>query len=116
MDKIETVATLSALAQPTRLETMRLLVAHEPDGVAAGEIARLAGVPQNTMSTHLGVLARAGLVTGTRNSRSIVYRANLQRMREAVTYLLKDCCNGNPELCGFVLADLAPCCPPASER
>lgn len=37
MDDIETIAALAALAQPTRLATFRLLVAHEPDGLAAGE-------------------------------------------------------------------------------
>jgi DNA-binding transcriptional ArsR family regulator len=81
MDASTTILALSALAQDTRLETFRLLVAKEPDGVPAGELARLAGVPQNTMSAHLAVLARAGLVTGERRSRSIIYRADLARLR-----------------------------------
>jgi hypothetical protein len=43
MDNIDTIAALAALAQPTRLDTFQLLVSREPDGVPAGELARLAG-------------------------------------------------------------------------
>jgi ArsR family transcriptional regulator len=82
MDSTEVIAALSALAQSTRLDTFRLLVEREPEGAPAGELARRIGVPQNTMSAHLAVLARAGLIVGERRSRSIVYRANLDRLRE----------------------------------
>ena len=79
MDNTEAIAALAALAQTTRLDTFRLLVKREPDGVPAGELARLMAVPQNTMSAHLAILARAGLVIGERHSRSIIYRADLAR-------------------------------------
>jgi ArsR family transcriptional regulator, arsenate/arsenite/antimonite-responsive transcriptional repressor len=112
MDSTEVINALSALAQATRLETFRLLVSREPDGVAAGELARLIGVPQNTMSAHLAVLARAGLIEGERQSRSIVYRADLGRFRAMTLFLLKDCCGGRPDLCAPLIADLTPCCAP----
>ena len=112
MDNTEVIDALSALVQSTRLDTFRLLVAREPEGVAAGELARLIDVPQNTMSTHLAILARAGLVRGERHSRSVVYRADLQRFREVTLYLLKDCCGGRPDVCAPLIADLTPCCPP----
>jgi ArsR family transcriptional regulator, arsenate/arsenite/antimonite-responsive transcriptional repressor len=111
MDNIETIAALAALAQSTRLDTFRLLVSRGPGGVPAGELARLMEVPQNTMSTHLAVLARAGLVKGERQSRSIIYRADLARFREVALYLLKDCCGGRPDICAPIIADLTPCCP-----
>jgi DNA-binding transcriptional ArsR family regulator len=75
------IAALGALAQGTRLDVFRLLVRHEPTGLAAGEIARQLDVPQNTMSAHLGILARAGLVRSERHSRSIIYRADLGGLR-----------------------------------
>ena len=111
MDDNDAIAALAALAQPTRLETFRLLVRREPEGIPAGEIARLAKVPQNTMSAHLAVLARAGLARGERHSRTIVYRADLTRIRELVAFLTKDCCDGRPEVCAPVLDALAPCRP-----
>jgi DNA-binding transcriptional ArsR family regulator len=99
---------LSSLAQPTRLAAFRLLLAREPDGAAAGEIARALDVPQNTMSSHLAILARAGLVQGERRSRSIVYRADIERFRGLVTFLIDDCCGCRPELCMTVLGGLEP--------
>ena len=99
MDDSQTLAALAALAQPTRLQTFRLLVAREPEGVPAGELARLVGVPQNTMSAHLGVLSAAGLVRHEREGRSIVYSADLDAMQALLTYLMDDCCGRRPELC-----------------
>lgn len=116
MDSDEAVNALAALAQRTRLDTFRLLVRHEPDGIAAGEVARLMGTPQNTMSAHLAILSRAGLVRGDRQSRSIIYRADLQRFRELSVYLIKDCCGGDPSLCAPLIADLTPCCTPATKK
>jgi ArsR family transcriptional regulator len=112
MDEISTITILAALAQSTRLQTFRLLVEREPEGVPAGELARLIGVPQNTMSAHLSTLANAGLVTGERQSRSIIYRADLERFRSVVLYLLQDCCGGNASLRAPLIADLIPCCSP----
>jgi ArsR family transcriptional regulator, arsenate/arsenite/antimonite-responsive transcriptional repressor len=112
MDTISTVNVFAALAQGTRLDAFRLLVTHEPDGLPAGEIARLLGVPHNTMSTHLATLQRANLITAERQSRSIVYRACLSSLREVVVFLLKDCCSGHPDLCAPLIADLVPCCTP----
>jgi ArsR family transcriptional regulator len=115
MDKMNAIAALAALAQPTRLDTFRLLVAREPEGVPVGELARLIDVPQNTMSTHLSILTRAGLIIGERRSRSIIYRASLDRFRQIALFLLKDCCGGRAELCGPLIAELAPCRQPETE-
>lgn len=112
MDEANVIAALAALSQATRLQTFRLLVSREPDGVPAGELARLIGVPQNTLSTHLSILANAGLVHGERHSRSIIYRAELSRLREVVLFLLRDCCGGRADLCAPLIAELSPCCPP----
>jgi ArsR family transcriptional regulator len=110
MDNDSAIAALGALAQGTRLDVFRLLVRHEPDGMAAGEIARQLDVPQNTMSAHLGILSRAGIVRFERQSRSIIYRADMSGLRALTLFLVKDCCAGSPELCTPLLAELTPCC------
>ncbi len=112
MDKEAVILALAALSQSTRLDAFQLIVSHEPEGVAAGEIARLLATPHNTMSTHLAILSRAGLIRSERRSRSIIYRADLDRFRTVTTFLLKDCCGGRPEICAPLIADLTPCCPP----
>jgi DNA-binding transcriptional ArsR family regulator len=110
MDDLETISALAALAQNTRLEAFRLLVKHEPLGIPAGEIARLMAVPQNTMSAHLAILTRAGLIMAERQSRSILYRANLEQLNQLILYLLKDCCGGRSDICAPLIASLKPCC------
>lgn len=110
MESESAISSLAALAQNTRLDVFRLLVRHEPTGLAAGEVARQLGVPQNTMSAHLGILARAGLVHSERRSRSIIYRADLDGLRDLTLFLVKDCCAGNADLCAPLVAELTPCC------
>ena len=112
MDPTDAIAVFAALSQPTRLGVFRLLMQHEPAGLPAGEIAQQLAVPQNTMSTHLAILARAGLIAAERNGRSISYRAEMHCVREIATFLVRDCCNGRPELCEPIIADLTPCCSP----
>lgn len=112
MESEQAILVFGALAQPTRLDVFRLLITQEPAGLPAGEIARHMGVPHNTMSAHLAILTRAGLIAAERHSRSIVYRAQLEAVRALTAYLVKDCCAGLPEICEPLIADLAPCCPP----
>ena len=112
MESEVAILALAALAQPTRLEAFRLLVRHEPDGLPAGDIARALAVPQNTMSAHLNILSRAGLVSSQRQSRVVTYRVETETLRELVLFLLKDCCGGNAELCAPLITELTPCCPP----
>ena len=116
METNDALAALSALAQETRLAVFRLLVRREPDGMAAGDLAKAIGVAANSMSVHLGVLSHAGLVTSQRHRRSIIYRADLARFRDLMLFMLKDCCDGRSEICAPLIADLAPCCPPAPMR
>jgi ArsR family transcriptional regulator, arsenate/arsenite/antimonite-responsive transcriptional repressor len=112
------LAALAALGQPTRLEIFRLLMRAEPDGLPAGSVADRIGCPHNSLSTHLGILARSGLVRGTRDGRSIIYRADVEGMRRLIAFLVKDCCDGHAELCHLQEAiDEAECaCPPVHKR
>jgi DNA-binding transcriptional ArsR family regulator len=112
MESNQAIDVFAALSQSTRLDAFRLIMQHEPDGLPAGEVARLLDVPQNTMSSHLAILARAGLIESERQSRSIVYRAVIDRVREIATFLVQDCCGGRPELCEPLIAEITPCCPP----
>lgn len=109
MESQNALNALAALSQQTRLDAFRLLVRHEPIGLSAGDIARDLDVPANTLSTHLAILSRAGLVTSERHSRVIQYRADVDGLRALMLFLAKDCCQGRPELCEPLLAELT-CC------
>ena len=113
MESTDALAVFSALSQPTRLAVFRLLMEHEPAGLPAGDVAQALDVPQNTMSSHLAILSRAGLVAAERAGRTIRYRAELDRVREIASFLVQDCCGGRPELCAPLVAEFTPCCTPA---
>ena len=107
MRKQHALAALDALAQETRLDVFRLLVRAGPEGLPAGTIAERLDVKPNTLSTHLGLLSRAGLVQGLRSGRVIRYTADYDGMRVLLTYLLEDCCQGEHAKCAPVLDAIA---------
>jgi DNA-binding transcriptional ArsR family regulator len=98
---------LSALSHETRLWAFRLLVQAGCEGLPAGEIAEALGSRQNTMSTHLKILATAKLIDSERDGRSILYKANYDTVRELVLFLMEDCCAGNNAVCRPVAESLA---------
>jgi ArsR family transcriptional regulator, arsenate/arsenite/antimonite-responsive transcriptional repressor len=107
IDQCAAVQALAALAQDTRMSAFRRLVVAYPDSIGAGDIARGCKVPQNTMSTHLAILTRAGLLHVKRDGRQMNYQADLDGFRAVVMYLVKDCCDGRGNLCASLVADLA---------
>lgn len=111
MESNAAIGALGALAQATRLDVFRRLVRAGADGLPAGAVARALGVPANTMSTHLAILERAGLVRSRRDGRLVYYAAALDRVRGLIGFILEDCCAGDPHVCTPV-AELArqACC------
>lgn len=107
MDMIAALDSFAALSQETRLKAFQILVRHEPDGLPAGQLAQQLAVPHNTLSAHLGVLARAGWVLAERQGRSIIYRAHMAHMKQVIRFLVRDCCGGHPQACEPLLAGLA---------
>ena len=70
------------LGDPTRLRILRQL---EADGeLSAGEIVRRLGLPQATVSTHLGCLRWCGFVATRREQRSVIYRIVDARVCELI--------------------------------
>lgn len=68
------LAVLSALAEPTRLEAMRLLADGSEHCVC--ELMRKLGATQSRMSRHMQVLKQAGLVLDRRDAQWVRYRIN----------------------------------------
>ncbi|WP_237214832.1 metalloregulator ArsR/SmtB family transcription factor [Falsiroseomonas oryziterrae] len=100
MEIDEAAAGFMALGQATRLELMRDLLAAGPSGLPAGGIAARLGVPASTLSFHLRTLEEAGLVAATRHGRSLVYAAQVARLRGLIAFLAEACCGGDPARCG----------------
>ncbi|MEM9421348.1 MAG: metalloregulator ArsR/SmtB family transcription factor [Pseudomonadota bacterium] len=99
MDTHAAADRFGALAQPTRLTVLRLLVKAGPQGLNAGALAASAEVPASTLSFHLKELQTAGLASSTRQGRQIIYRAHYDGLRDLIQFLLEDCCQSDPAIC-----------------
>lgn len=78
------VEALKALAHLTRLQVFFFLV-RAKGAVSAGEIQEAVGVPAPTLSHHLDLLRRAGLIESRREERYIYYSVR----RDTVTALVR---------------------------
>jgi DNA-binding transcriptional ArsR family regulator len=115
MDQQQALAAFAALAQEHRLGIVRRLVRAGPDGLAAGLVAESVACSRNTVSFHLKELERAGLIRSRRESRSIIYNAAYPVLSELIQFLMRDCCEGHPEICAPAATALAACCETRTE-
>lgn len=99
MKRSKAIEIFAALAQESRIAVFKLLVFEEPKGLSVGEISRRLDIVPSTLSGHLGVLKRVGLLRAMRHQREIHYTAELQVIGELISFLLKDCCDGKVEQC-----------------
>lgn len=106
MQQTDALSALSALANSTRLDLVRMLIGAGHDGLAASEIAVRLGISASRLSFHLAALDHAGLITARRASRHIFYAADPAGLGRLISYLLNDCCGAHPEV--------RACCGPAA--
>ncbi len=99
MEKTAAIAALAALAQDSRLDIFRLLVATGPAGLPAGRIGERLGLPSATLSFHLAQLKHAGLAAARREGRSLIYVADYAAMNGLLGYLTENCCQGDTAAC-----------------
>src|ERR1700748_247905 len=92
MEKTDAVAALAALAQDNRLDVFRLLVQAGPDGMTAGSVAEALDLAPNTLTFHFDRLRMAGLVSVTRDGRSMIYATRYETMNALLAYLTENCC------------------------
>lgn len=95
----EAVKIFEALAADIRLDVFRLLVKSAPEGLVAGEIAKILDIPSTNLSFHLKAIVHTGLATVEREGRFQRYRANIPMMLDIIAYLTAECCWEHPEEC-----------------
>lgn len=104
MNQENAIEAFGALAQTSRMAIFRLLVRAGPEGIQVGEISRKLDILPSTLSGHLAVLKRAGLLKATRHQREIHYAANLAVVNDLVGFLLADCCDGRMDNCSEIIS------------
>ena len=62
--------------------------------MAVGELAAATGLPGATLTNHLHILRRAGMVSDERQGRVIQCRANYDQMNGLLSFLTENCCAG----------------------
>jgi len=79
---MNSIAILSALAEPVRLEALRMVWDGREHCVC--ELMRELGASQSRMSRHMAALKTAGLVTDRRDAQWVRYRRSPNLLREVV--------------------------------
>ncbi len=89
----EAASTFSALGSEQRLGVLNTLVRAGPEGLSIGKLGDRSGVTGSTLTHHIKILARAGLVRQTRMGRStICAAAAYDEMKTLSRFLLSECC------------------------
>lgn len=108
MDDRIAAERFAALAHPTRLNIFRRLMQAGPEGMAAGLLAEALSVAPNNLSAHLNTLSHAGLIQARREGRSRIYAVRIEATAATVGFLVDECCQGHPDVCGVVAPRMEP--------
>jgi len=92
MESKQVISALEALAQENRLAIFRALVQAGPPGLTPSRLSEDLDLPAPTLSFHLSQLRHAGLVTVTRDGRSLIYVAAYDAMNGLINFLTENCC------------------------
>ncbi len=112
MEEERALAAFAALSQETRLRIVRRLIQAGPDGMAAGAIGEALGATTSRLSFHLTHLEHAGLIQSRREGRFIIYTAVYRAFAGLIEFLMRDCCQGHPEICTPAVTAMACACEP----
>jgi ArsR family transcriptional regulator len=94
METKSAIDALSSLAQDSRLAIFRALFQGGPEGLPAGRISEITGIPTSSLSFHLKELTHADMVTSRQEGRFVIYAANFTTMNALLGFLTENCCGG----------------------
>ena len=96
MKNTDAIAAFLALGQESRLNIFRLIVQRGATGLTPSALVQTLGIPNATLSFHLKELSRANLLLVERHGRHLVYRPNTALVQSLSSFLLENCCGGQP--------------------
>lgn len=91
-EALEAALRLKALADPVRVRMVSVLLQHDPAGARNLDLAERLQLSDATISHHLGVLSRAGLVHRERQGGTTVYRVNRGPLGDLARVIDPACC------------------------
>ena len=97
--ELDLVTACKALGDPTRLRILELLkargqsccelIARDERGLCACDVERAVGLSQASVSHHMGILRRAGLIVSEKRGRWIYYSRNEETIAELASQLAR---------------------------
>jgi len=85
----------AAMGTESRLRIMQLLLSAHPEGLVVGEVIAELGYSASTLSHHLDKLKNEDLVQVSREGTFLRYTANVDTLREMLSFLYAECCTRN---------------------
>ena len=92
LDPEEAAAGFAALGSEQRLDVLRHLVRAGPVGLTVGALKEATGLAASTLSHHIRFLAQTGLMAQEKQGRSVICRADFDRLQALAGYLTRECC------------------------
>ncbi|MBI2816096.1 MAG: winged helix-turn-helix transcriptional regulator [Acidobacteria bacterium] len=83
---------LAAMGAEQRLRIVQLLLQAHPRGLTVGEVQQELRIPPSTLSHHLDKLRTEQLVRVRRESTFLWYTADVESLREILSFLYAECC------------------------
>lgn len=89
----QAASTFAALGSEQRLTVLRTLVRAGPEGLKIGDLGERTGITGSTLTHHVKILAQAGLVTQTKQGRSMICAAvAYEELHQLADFLIRECC------------------------
>lgn len=89
---LEIALRLKAIADPTRIKLLSILLTADAGEVCTCDLAVGVGLAESTTSHHLGKLRKAGMVEFERRGMNVYYRARAEALEALRTVLDPNCC------------------------
>ncbi len=83
---LELAEMFKALGDPTRLEILSLLLVEE---LCKCEIVTALSLPNSTVSHHLKIMEKGGVIKGRREGKYTIYRLCEERLESIIIFLRK---------------------------
>ncbi|NJM34739.1 MAG: winged helix-turn-helix transcriptional regulator [Rhodomicrobium sp.] len=92
LDLEEAAQGFAAIGSEARLQVVLTLVRAGKNGLSVGEIQSRTGMAASTLAHHLRFLASASLIEQEKISRTVISRANFDRLGILGDYIMRQCC------------------------
>jgi ArsR family transcriptional regulator len=92
IDIEEAAQGFAAIGSEARLAVVLALVRAGRSGLTVGDIQDRTGMAASTLAHHLRFLAAGGLISQEKAGRTVINRADFDRLKQLAGFILSQCC------------------------